>query len=284
MTRPLRIEFPGAIYHVTSRGNARRKIFLDDEDRTAFLATLAWVVGRFGWICHAYCLMDNHFHLIIETPDANLSRGMRQLNGVYTQRFNRCHRKVGHLFQGRFKSILVERDSYLLELARYVVLNPLRAKMCKALQDYTWSSYRPTLGLDPVPPGLSVTWLLGQFAKTKSVARQRYAAFVHDGIGHPSPWQALKGQVLLGSPAFVEKVTPQLKARESVAEIPKRQRRVHRPALKAVLAGVKSKQDRNRAMASAYLEHGYTLAEIAHEVGLHYASISRIVKAKEKVS
>jgi putative transposase len=121
MTRPLRIEFPGAIYHVTSRGNARRKIFLDDADRDAFLSTLAWVVERFGWICHAYCLMGNHFHLLLETPTPNLSCGMRQLNGVYTQGFNRCHRRAGHLFQGRFKAILVERDSYLLELARYVV-------------------------------------------------------------------------------------------------------------------------------------------------------------------
>src|SRR5713226_6360530 len=118
MARPLRIEYPGAVYHLTSRGNARKKIFLNDSDRDEFLATLGWVVERFGWRCHAYCLMDNHFHLLIETPQPNLSLGMRQLNGVYTQRFNRRHKRVGHLFQGRFKAILVERDSYLLALAR----------------------------------------------------------------------------------------------------------------------------------------------------------------------
>ncbi len=283
MSRPLRIEFPGAIYHVTSRGNARRKIFLDDEDRTRFLSTLAWVVGRCGWICHAYCLMDNHFHLMIETPEPNLSRGMRQLNGVYTQKFNRRHRKVGHLFQGRFKGILVERDSYLLELARYVVLNPLRARMCRVPEDYKWSSYRPTLGLDPIPPGLNTTWLLGQFAKTTKVARQRYAAFVRDGAGQPAPWRSMQGQVLLGSPAFVEQVALHLHAREHETEIPKRQRRVHRPALKGILAGVKSKAERNRAMACAYLEHGYTLTEIAREVGLHYATISRLIKINEEI-
>jgi len=281
MTRPLRIEFPGALYHVTSRGNARRKIFLDDEDRQAFLATMAWVVERFGWICHAYCLMDNHFHLLIETPDPNLSRGMRQLNGVYTQGFNRRHRKVGHLFQGRFKAILVERDSYLLELARYVVLNPVRARMVKVAQDYSWSSYRPTMGLDPVPTCLSIEWLLSQFAKTKPVARQRYAAFVQAGIGQSSPWKALKGQVLLGSEAFVEKMAPQLKASETVLEIPKQQRRLHQPTLKRLFAGVDSKESRNQAMARAYLEHGYTLAEIGREIGLHYATISRIIKAGE---
>ena len=131
MARPLRIEFPGALYHVTSRGNARQRVFRDDEDREMFLATLAWVVERFGWRCHAYCLMDNHIHLLIETPQPNLSRGMRQLNGVYTQPFNRRHRKVGHLFQGRFKAVLVEKERYLLELARYIVLNPVRAKMVK---------------------------------------------------------------------------------------------------------------------------------------------------------
>lgn len=280
MTRPLRIEFSGAIYHVTSRGNARHKIFLDDEDREAFLATLAGVVERFGWICHAYCLMGNHFHLLIETPEPNLSRGMRQLNGVYTQSFNRRHRKVGHLFQGRYKAILVERDSYLLELARYVVLNPVRARMVKAPQGYVWSSYRPTLGLDPVPPGLTIDWVLGQFAKTKVVARPRYAAFVQEGIGRASPWEGLKGQILLGSEAFVEAMAPQLKDRETVAEIPKRQRWLHRPSLEKLLAGAESRSARNQAMASAYLEHGYTLAEIGREVGLHYATVSRIIKAR----
>lgn len=129
MARPLRLEFPGAIYHVTSRGNARNAIFLDDEDRVLFLACLGAVVTRFGWWCHAYCLMDNHYHLLIETPEGDLSRGMRQLNGVYTQRFNRRHGRAGHVFQGRFKAIVVDRDSYLLELCRYVVLNPIRAGM-----------------------------------------------------------------------------------------------------------------------------------------------------------
>lgn len=284
MARPLRIEFPGAIYHVTSRGNARRKIFLDDADREAFLATLAWVIERFKWICHAYCLMDNHFHLMIETPDANLSRGMRQLNGVYTQGFNRRHRIVGHLFQGRFKAILVERDSFLLELARYVALNPVRAKMAKAPEDYAWSSYRATLGLAPAPAGLSADWLLGQFAKTKAVARQRYQAFVQAGVGQPSPWKDLKGQVLLGSETFVEKIRPLLQATDILVEIPKRQRRLHRPELQKLLAELDSKETRDRAMASAYLEHGYTLTEIGRVVGLHYATVSRIIKAREEMS
>ena len=129
MARPLRLEFAGALYHVTACGNERHNIFLGniDDNRGAFLDVLASTCERFNWICHAYCLMTNHYHLLVETPDANLSKGMHQLNGVYTQYVNRRHGRVGHLFQGRFKGILVERDSYLLELARYVVLNPVRA-------------------------------------------------------------------------------------------------------------------------------------------------------------
>ena len=279
MARTLRLEFPGAIYHVTSRGNGRRKIYRDDEDRATFLATLAWVVERFGWACHAYCMMDNHFHLLIETPEANLARGMRQLNGVYTQRYNRRHRNAGHLFQGRYKAILVERDSYLLELARYIVLNPVRAKMVGSPEKYLWSSYRSTLGMEPAPPGLTTDWVLGQFAKTKPAARKRYAAFVHNGVGQPSPWDRVKGQVLLGSEAFIEDMAQLIGKNKAVTEIPKRQRLLHRKAIKEMLAGVKSKAERNGAMAQAHLEHGYTLAEISKEAGLHYATISRIIKA-----
>ena len=280
MARPLRIEFPGALYHVTSRGNARQRVFRDDEDRKTFLATLAWVVARFGWRCHAYCLMDNHVHLLIETPQPNLSRGMRQLNGVYTQRFNRRHRKVGHLFQGRFKAILVEKEGYLLELARYIVLNPVRAKMVKMPERYPWSSYRAMVGFTPVSPALATDWILNQFADTRAIARRRYAKFVHGGIGVPGPWEEVKGQVLLGSEAFIERLTPQLQEC-STREIPKLQRLVHRPSLRTLLAGVDSKTARNIAMAQAYLKHGYTLSEISRAVGLHYATISRLIKALE---
>ena len=134
MSRPMRIEFPGGLYHVTSRGDRSEDIFLDDGDRQQWLALLGQVCNRFVWRCHAYCLMSNHFHDVVETVQGSLSAGMRQLNGVYTQWHNRAHGRVGHVFQGRFKAILVQRDSYLLELARYVVLNPVRAGMCATPQ------------------------------------------------------------------------------------------------------------------------------------------------------
>jgi REP element-mobilizing transposase RayT len=151
MARPLRLEFPGAVYHLTSRGNARQKIFFTDADRELFLSTLSGVVRRYHWICHAYCLMANHYHLLIETPKANLSIGMRQLNGIYTQSFNRRHHRVGHLFQGRFKAIVVEKEAHLLELCRYVVLNPVRVKGGASARSWKWSSYRATAGRSSVP-------------------------------------------------------------------------------------------------------------------------------------
>ena len=160
MARPLRIEYEGALYHVTSRGNAGQDIFLGDTNRARFLDVLAQVVERFQWVCHAYCLMTSHYHLLVETPDANLSRGMQYLNSVYTQAFNRHHGRAGHVLQGRFKSILVEKEGHLLELARYVVLNPVRAKMVRSARDWPWSSYRATAGMAEVPRFLTVSWIL----------------------------------------------------------------------------------------------------------------------------
>lgn len=283
MSRPLRIEFPGAFYHVTSRGNACKKIFLNDIDRESFVETLAWVVERFGWVCHAYCLMNNHFHLLLETPMPNLSLGMRQLNGVYTQRFNRRHKRVSHLFQGRFKSILVEQDSYLLELCRYIVLNPVRANMVVSAEEYPWSSYSATVGSVLIPAGLTIDWVLDQFDKTRAVARERYAAFVAEGVGKKSPWTELRGQTLLGSEKFIMQMAPHLQEHSFAREVPKRQRLMHRPTLAQLFADVKTKAIRNQAMVKAHLEYGYTQAEIAVALDLHYASVSRIINGMERI-
>ena len=279
MTRPLRIEFPGAIYHVTSRGNARAPIVEDDADRELMLETLSQVVERFNWICHAYCLMGNHYHLMIETPDANLTAGMRQLNGVYTQRFNRRHRRVGHLFQGRFKAILVDRDSYLLELCRYVVLNPVRAKMVKRAGDYRWSSYRATVGMTEAPSFLRCEWVLSQFAQSQTVARRRYREFVAAGTQAESPWEKLRGQILLGSEGFVAKMMPVLRRKAALKEIPRVQRFANRPRIEAALPLGKRyrKARRDRAIKVAHLKYGYTLSAIGSHLGLHYTTVSKVV-------
>ena len=181
MSRPLRIEFAGALYHVTSRGNGRKPIFRNDQDRLSFLEVLHKVNQRYHWLCHAYCLMSNHYHLILETPEGNLSYGMRQLNGVYTMYFNRRHRTVGPVFEGRYKAILVEKESYLLEVCRYVVLNPVRAGLVERPEGWSWSSYRGTAGLNKPHPSLTIDWILGQMGKEKRGAGKRYRAYVKEG-------------------------------------------------------------------------------------------------------
>ncbi|MDF0676365.1 MAG: transposase [Nitrospira sp.] len=279
MARPLRIEFSGALYHVTTRGNARQDIFLDDEDRHRFLGVLAHVVSRFHLRLHAYCLMDNHFHLVVETPKANLSKAMRQLNGVYTQSFNRRHGRVGHVSQGRFKAIVVDRDSYLLELCRYVVLNPVRVRRTRKAGTYFWSSHQATAGLVPVPSWLTVDWLLSQFGHQRAAAQRKYRAFVAEGIGYGSPWEHVRGQVLLGSERFVERLAPGLQDTRRLKEIPRQQRFATRPTLRRLFP-TNSRADRarrNEAIRRAHLEHGYSLSEIGQVVGLHYSTISRIV-------
>ncbi len=282
MARPLRIEYAGAHYHITSRGNARQGIFKGDADRAAFLMILEAVVVRFNWLCHAYCLMGNHYHPLIETPVADLSKGMRELNGRYTQAFNHRHRRVGHLFQRRFKAILVERDAYLLELCRYAVLNPVRAKRVRSAAQYTWSSYRATAGQRNAPRFLTTDWILSQFGTRRPEAVKRYQSFVRQGVGEPSPWTQLKGQVLLGSDGFVCSLARHLKGAKEIKEIPRRQRLVNRPSLTTLLrgAGAKPRSMRNRSIRTAYLEYGYTLTEIGKHLGLHYSTISKVVNAK----
>lgn len=279
MARPLRIEYPNAVYHVTSRGNARNKIFLDDQDRENFLFILAAVVKRYNWLCHAYCLMDNHYHLMIETPDSNLSRGMRQLNGVYTQKYNWWHSKTGHIFQGRYKSILVDRENYLLELCRYVVLNSVRANMVEKPEEWKWSSYGATAGLKNVPDYLMVGWILGLFSNNKSEAQKRYRKFVREGIHAGSPWNDLQGQILLGEEEFIEKYKDLLSDKEHIKEIPKPQRYVSRPKLSKLLAKEDSRNRRNKGIHSAHVKYGYTLKEIADHLGIHYTTVSKVIKS-----
>jgi len=198
MARPLRLEFAGALYHVTSRGDHREDIFLCDEDRNEWLDVLGTVCSRFNWVVHAYCQMSNHYHLLLETVDGNLSGGMRQLNGLYTQRFNQRHGLVGHLFQGRYKAILVQKESYLLELSRYVVLNPLRANMVQSLEEWHWSSYLIVTGQMSPPSWLDTDWVLSQFAPQRSEAIFAYRQFVMAGKGLPSALLKTRHQLVLG--------------------------------------------------------------------------------------
>lgn len=277
MSRPLRIEYPGALYNVTTRGNARRAIFKDNRDRLLFLDALKKVTDRYHWICHAYCLMNNHYHLVIETPEGNLAKGMRQLNGIYTQAYNRRHRRVGHLFQGRYKAIVVDKESHLLEVCRYVVLNPVRAKAIKDVEKWKWSSYGGTSGLAKPHVVLTVDWVLAQFGEKRTLAQKRYGEFVKDGIGGEKIHDTVKAQSILGREDFVEKLIKHVRGHEKFKEIPREQRYLGRPRLAEHFKGVQGKQRRDRKIIEAVERHGYSQREIAEHLEMHYSTISKIV-------
>lgn len=270
------------MYHLTSRGNARAAIFCDDADRLEFLGVLGNIVEQYNWCCHSYCLMDNHYHVLVETPDANLSAGMRQLGGIYTQKFNRRHNQVGHVFQGRYKSILVEKYNYLLELCRYIVLNPVRARLVASPADYPWSSYGATAGLTNKVPFLCTDWILSQFGNNRETAQDQYRDFVMAGIGKESPWRNLRGQSILGGEDFLEKLSPYLEGKSGEKEIPRRARFAGRPPLSKFFPGSQAKPERNTAIATAHLHYGYSQAEIAAAVNLHYSTVSRIVQREKE--
>jgi len=268
MARPLRIEYDGALYHLTSRGNERRAIFRDDTDRELFLATLFRVTERFHWICHAYCLMDNHYHLVIETPDGNLSKGMRQLNGVYTQAFNRLHRRVGHLFQGRFKGILVQKESHFLEVCRYVVLNPVTAKAVKHPREWAWSSYRATGGLTASPRCLTVEEILSHFGQRRGLAQEKYRSYVTEGVNGATIWENLEAQSLLGLEGFADALRGHVTSKQNVREIPKGQRLIDRPSLEKLFEGRgKKKTARDRTIRDAVDQHGYSQIDPSDDAG-----------------
>lgn len=278
MARPLRIEYPGALYHVMARGNARLPIYESPNDKRMFLALLAETVERFNWLCHSYCLMENHYHLLVETLDPNLSQGMRHLGGVYTQRFNRRHDRTGHLFQGRYKAILVEKEAYLLELCRYIVLNPVRAGFAARPEDHAWSSYRATSGLIKRPAFLSVRWLLDAFGSDPKKAKAEYRRFVQAGMDTPAPEHGFVRKTIIGSREFVQSLKSRLTKSARDREIPKAQRYLHRPALSDLIPESLGKSARNKAMAAACLEYGYRQKEVADHVGLHYSWVSRVIK------
>ena len=279
MARPLRLELAGGLYHVTSRGDRREDIFFDDADRLAWLEVFAQTCKRFNWVCHAWCLMDNHYHIVVETIEGNLAQGMRHLNGVYTQTFNRTHKRVGHVFQGRYKAIIVEKDGYLLELARYVVLNPLRAGMVKDIADWHWSSYAAMLGTQNAPEWLQTDWILGQFSPQRRRAINRYMDFVRAGVGLPSVWEQLSGQVFLGSERFLKRMQA-MSDKAAIGEIPRAQRR---PVAKPLDYYQTKYRDAKAAMIAAYATGDYTLQAIADHFGVHYATVSRAVKKGEEI-
>ena len=282
MARPLRIEYPGAVYHITSRGNEKKPVYKNDQDREDFLSTLNQVNKRYHWLCHAYCLMDNHFHLLIETLEGTLSLGMRQLNGVYTQKFNKRHGRVGHLFQGRYKAILIQKDSHLLEVCRYVVLNPVRARLVEEPGGWRWSSYGATAGEANPPACLTTSWVLRQFSSKRRKAEREYRQYVRLGMGRESIWKEVKGQAILGEDDFVGGLTDYLGKHRDVPEIPKSQRYAARPALEKLFEGsiLGERAERDRMIREAVEKFGYTQRAVADHLGFHFTYVSRILNER----
>ncbi|MFQ5853682.1 MAG: transposase [Candidatus Binatia bacterium] len=299
MARPLRIEYPGAFYHVTSRGNDRRAVFRDDGDREKFIALLGQGVDQFQLRLHVYVLMDNHYHLLVETVLGQLSRAIRYLNGVYTQSFNRRHSRVGHLFQGRYKAILIEKESYLLELSRYIHLNPWRVLRSQDPFGYAWSSLKAYAGLSSVPGWLTVKEVLASFG---GGGKRAYRDFVREGMesGVKTPWDEVRGQALLGSEGFVSGVVDRYlrEVEEKGVEVSGIRELGRFMEADKVLRevsryyGVNKEDLRRRSqvftepryVASYFLRRMclLSLIEIGEKVGLHYSAVSNAIRHVEK--
>ena len=239
MGRPQRVQSPGSLYHVMSRGNAKQDIFLDDCDRLDFIEKLVEVIGEYTWACYAYCLMDTHYHLLIETPQANLSDGMHELNSYYCKRFNWKHGKVGHVLQERFNSPLIEREEHLREVIRYTALNPVRGGLVIQPEQWIWSSYRAIAGFAFAPGFLDVSYTLGLFSDYIEMARQEYIRFVADGLLSDQ-----EGRIML----------------------------------QELFQGATDKQERNSAMRIAHYKHGYTSREIAAYLRLNRSTVNRAMR------
>ena len=280
MPRALRIEYPGAVYHVYARGNKKSAIFSDKEDRKRFLSIFSNVVKNHNWLCHTYCQMGNHYHLLVETPDANLSAGMHDLNGSYATFFNNRHSTVGHLFQGRFKFHVIEKDAYLLKVAAYIVLNSVRAGLVKNPADWPWSSYGALAGLCATPDFLTTDWILGVFSNDRKRAQDEYKDFVRQEMGAESPFEKAKHQVIVGSPQFVHEMWEQVKDSGVINKMPREQRMVGRPELEDIFCEVQSLEDRDKAIVFARMCCGYTVAEIARHLGLSQTHVSLISREK----
>ncbi|UCD59076.1 MAG: transposase [Candidatus Hydrogenedentota bacterium] len=275
MARPLRIEFAGAFYHITARGNERKDIFKSIRDRSQFLSYLESATERYKAVLHVYCLMTNHYHLLLETPSGNLSQIMRHINGAYTTYFNTKRKRSGHLFQGRYKGILVEADEYAKELSRYIHLNPVRAGMVRSPGEYRWSSYRSYIGKEKPAGWLARGLVLGYFGKKVSESQRGYCDFVEAALkqDYRDPLSEVVGSAILGSVGFVERIRDTyLKSRKSGRDL---------PSLRALATGVSSEEieqtvDRvfgaDPALArkvKLHLYHTYT-AQALKEIGMHF--------------
>ena len=276
MARPLRIQLPGLSYHVHARGNGRMDIYLDDCDRRRFLALVADVIPAFNIDCHAFCLMTNHYHLVVTTREANLSRAIHDLNGRYGQWWNRRHGRVGHVFQGRFGAKVVQAEVYLLTVCKYAVANPVRKQLVESAAEWPWSSYRASAGLEPVPPFLRPQALWRMLADGNfDAGTLAYRKFI---AGPDDDAERLLHLPVIGDPEFVRRFEG-LRRRAS-REVPRRERQV-RPALECLFADAITRVDRSARTVTAH-SAGYSMREIASYLGLHRTTVVKWITAAHR--
>jgi putative transposase len=282
MARRRRIQYPGAVYHVMTRGNRKAPIFEDAEDCRQFLDLLSRMAARYRFRVYAACLMVNHYHIVGETPLGNVAHGMRFLNGVYAQASNRRHRRTGHVFEARYRSLVVQRESYLKRAVRYVVMNPVRARLVTAAAAWPWTTYRATAGLETPPEWLSLDWLEWAFrADSRLEATRRYQQYVEQ----PAPARAAINTraFALGGRAFRERMADLARPPESDRCLPGPHAALPRPPLSAVLAEANHTRARRRlAIREAYMAHGYSQSEIARHLGVDPSAVSRVLQRLER--
>jgi REP element-mobilizing transposase RayT len=279
MPRPPRIEAAGVLYHLTARGNAKQDIFLDDRDRRRFVNILGQTIDDHHWLCYAWCLMSNHYHLLIELQCCNLSHGAQWLNSCYSRYFNRRYRRVGHVFQGRFSGILIEKETHLLEVSRYIVLNPVRAKMVQRPERWPWSSYRATAGLAPRPPWLCADQILAIFGTALHQAFKRYVRFVLEGTNNDRVLNQPKDGLYMGSEKFIKRMKQAIEECESPGEVSKNN---FQPARKPLDWYKRKTSSDKEAMALAYASGHYSQREIAAWFGVSAMTVSRAVRGPER--
>jgi REP element-mobilizing transposase RayT len=275
-----------------ARGHERSRIVSTDEDRDRWIGLLGWAAERERWAVHGYCLMGNHFHLLVETPLGGISSGIHALNSRYAQWFNRRTGRRGHLFEGRFKAVLVQKQAHLLELSRYIVLNPVRARLVPSAAAWRWSSYRATAGMTPAPKWLSVEWTLSQFGARRQVAAAAYRRFVAQGKGVPSPLDGVSAQIYLGDERFLKEMSNRVRHLENDPEIPLRQRRPLGPSIETIekavarewnveISAVRRPRGGAEKMAAMYLVRTLTcmkVLDIAKRYGVKSARVSNVVR------
>ena len=275
VARPLRIAYPGAFYHITSRGNERKDIFKSQKDREKFVSYLESATERYGALIHIFCLMTNHYHILMETPSGNLSQIMRHINGAYTTYFNVKRQRSGHLFQGRYKAILVDIDEYTKELSRYIHFNPVRAKMVDRPEEYRWSSYQYYIGHKKSPKWLATDFILGYFGNKHSVAQRGYRAFVETLIRqeYRSPLKEVVSSTILGSVDFIESIKDKyLSNRKMDTDLPALKELSRKPSINEITGEVESVFGEGRVLARGvkiYLCHRYT-GKMLKEIGRHF--------------